>query len=375
MTGVCQPPSLVLCGNEVANPARTLSYHQAGLSPRLQVSGALDPTAYQMTPGLPGVYNSPAGDPAPWYDPLLPSSADFLGFYASDVTGYDASHVTRDTDERGGFLGGASFQAENSGGRVHKWTGLLLAATPAGLQYGKRWLESQLGAICESCATCDSAVRVMSPGTGTWEDGRYLEYEVATTAGPVYKDLDEYACQVEFTLVAGNPYLYKEPINVVAAEPLVSLATGTSCMPFDQWLCGTAEGIDICLTVPVPNIGEYAPIVYLDGRGGGATGVHLLMYDDCPDGSPSGTARGVTVNQLLDGWQLVIDSAKGIITSIDPAGGLHNGANLVESTDHGDPFVVVASCDTQRCLCVGVDHPCNSGDNTLVSMDTQWRLR
>lgn len=371
------PPALELCGVEIANPARTYSYQHLFPS-TLTWSGALPETAFLSGPSAYRAFADPATDPAPWHDQDHPESARFLGFLASDVTGY-GSPASRTTTPRAGYLQGGSFNREHLDVREHEWTGTLIAQDAAGLEWGKRWLANVMGAACDTCGTCDSIVRVYAPETGIdWEEGRFLEYEVGVLSGPTYTPISETICGCTFTLGAGNPWLYKEPISAIVNQPLVAAVDDPGgCMPFQDWLCGELPQDNVCLTMLPPKEGEYGPIVYLDATLGAASGIIVTMYPDCPsEGVPDvTTGRGITIPRLDLGWQLVIDSAKGIINASDPDGRLLNGSNLVRALNHADPFLRIRDCDNTGCICVGVLHPCNGGEQTIVSMEYQQRMR
>lgn len=374
---VCIPTALTHCGIEISNPARTNAYQLAGLLPSsIEWAGNVPPNAYLVANNAFATYTSPAADPAPWYDAAYPESANYYGFITDTVTGY-GSPATRTGDARGGYIQGKSFNSEDLGSRVHEWKGVLLAGDAQALEYGKRWLANQLGASCSTCGTCETATKHYAPANAAdWEDGRYVQYEVVTASGPDFVDIADTVATATFTLEAGNPGLYKNPVNYLSGVPLVQpSAGGVGCMPFDEWLCGVLPENNICLTIDPPPFGEIAPIIYFDARNGAASGIQVNMYEDCPGGEPGVNPRGITVPRLDLGWQLTIDSAKGIINAITPDGVLVNGSSLVRALDHADPFIRIRDCDQTGCVCVGVEHPCNGGLDTLVTFDAQLRFR
>lgn len=377
MTSTCMPAAYTLCGLEVMEPGRFLDYHAAGLTKSILIAGALSEMAYlNINGGGPETYVSPADDPAPWYDPAQPASIEFLGMLAAALPGGYDSPATRSVTPRGGAIQGGSFDPEQLQPREHAWAAHMFASTPRGLDYGKKWLADVLGQVCVSCGVCDSAVRLYAPDDATvWEDGRWLQYEVSTTDGPHFDDKNEYVTLATWTVVAGNPYLFKEPVNVINGVPLIAPGAPGDCIDFATWFCGDLGVDNTCVAIDPPTIGQLAPIITLDASDGAGSGIHILMYDDCPGGEPGVDPRGIMVPRLEQGWTLAIDSAKGVINATDPNGNLVSGSNMVEATGHADPFIVVSDCDDTGCICVGVDHACNQGENVTVTIDVQWRTR
>lgn len=367
----CTPAALKWCEIEVIDPARVDAYVKNGLGPPGFRIGGLDPRAYQRSDASLRTFTSPSTDPAPWYDVATPESAEFLGIIADTPTGFGGV-TTRESTDRLGYLGGVALSSERRQGRSSDWRVWIVGATVPGAQYGFTWLRNMLATACDSCTTCDAAVRLYFGDT--YQVGRWLQYEVALVSGPTVADDMGVVIEVTFTLLASNPYLYMEPVDAITDAPLQGDSGFTECIPFDVWFCGTLPTTDVCIAIDRQLSGELAPILELDAALGGADGVHILMYDDCPDGQPGTTLpRGIFIPQLQAGWRISIDSAKGVINAWTPAGELVNGQSLVRTADHGDPFIRAATCDAARCICVGVDHPCGGGQDVLVNLQTQWR--
>lgn len=251
-------PYLSWCGVEVGNAARTVEYLRLGLGATLQGHwelgpGQICPVLYKQN-GIAAVYQSPALDPAPWYDASEPGAASFLGFVLLDLAGYDST-LTRLVTPRNNSFGGGTFGGQHRNPRTWKFRGALISADDAGAEFGLRWLSSLLQANpCDTCDTCSLDIRlVCPPANGSNDDlGHWFSYDVALIDGPheveqfgpakLRPDPDTLAgCRdwvtVEFTIAAGNPYLYKPP--VLCLPPTIvgqqALCTGT------YWSDATSE--------------------------------------------------------------------------------------------------------------------------------------
>lgn len=136
-------------GNEFINVHRTEVYAEnLGLSwfrPTFENS-ALGPMLGD------GDYKTPLLDDAPWLDPDVPASADFVGAYPLDVTGIESSSRTSTPTESLGTGGNAGRLRHGTKSVV--FSTLILAATEAGADYGVRWLRTALlGSACGPSAT------------------------------------------------------------------------------------------------------------------------------------------------------------------------------------------------------------------------------
>lgn len=158
---------LCLDGQEIINGNRSLTYARTA-DPRLTVglvdnpvaepnghvpenlacfcAGIEDPdrVAYTVT------YTDPATDDAPWYDPDHPESEEFLGMHATVIrlTAGMSRAVTPT-----GFLGSTIGQLRK-GHRVLQVEAVMFATTPAGMQWGERWLNQALA----QCAAGQASV-------------------------------------------------------------------------------------------------------------------------------------------------------------------------------------------------------------------------
>lgn len=87
----------------------------------------------------------PASDEAPWYVAAKPASADFLGVLLDDID--DRPPTTRSMVKWAS--GGAGVSAWSPSERTAGFTATLVAATPAGMEWGRRWVSDVLiGGLC-----------------------------------------------------------------------------------------------------------------------------------------------------------------------------------------------------------------------------------
>ena len=267
-----------LDGIEVLNDARTQAYIRNGLGP-----GGLKVACDTLCPAMAEIigcdpvsgYTSPIADGAPWISASYPESQDFLGLLVSDFEGL-GSTLTREVSpvlNEGAILG--RLRAAH---RTLSWKGYLIGRTCCSVAYGLRWLTRQLSgpsACAGSCTTStldlimccpefpdsnpandDSVSGLVGGGYGgtifaspsyggpdqtvmateeifpvpeSVNDRAFRTlYNVGLIEGPLITDQVRVGCgcgcsevmQVEFTLVAGKPYLYQNAITIAEDVPL-----------------------------------------------------------------------------------------------------------------------------------------------------------
>lgn len=245
---------------EIANSARLDTYMNNGLRPTtfipgnnclddLQVRTLVGEVCQAATP----TYSSPEADNAPWYDPLVPESAGFAGVIVTDVEGFEKAPIERPLARR--VNGGAAMGQLRYTERVLDFEVQLIGSSCCSVAYGYRWLTSMLQGCCENgCDLPDlkffesipneSNRSVCAPGL----DGGFLTlpnesnrspirtlHQVALAEGPEVTERRGTGCgcgctpvmTVEFTLIAGTPWLFHDTTEVLPATPL--LAAGADC--------------------------------------------------------------------------------------------------------------------------------------------------
>lgn len=134
---------LQLGQTEIANTARTVAYLRRGVrNATLEVTHD-DSWADTATWLGHDPYVSPWEDlSCPWHDATIPASAEFAGVWVMDIRGAEATPVKRDVVESA--IAGGAFGAVRTPPRELEIEALVLAGTPAGLEYGLTWLGAAL---------------------------------------------------------------------------------------------------------------------------------------------------------------------------------------------------------------------------------------
>lgn len=406
---------MAFCGREVANAARTISYMRAGLANTQQGhwelgSGDVCSVLYRLNGGTclsPDVFVSPAADPAPWYDASEPGSATFLGFVLLDLDGFDST-LTRTITDRLGGLGGNVFGGQRRKGRTWKFSGALISADDAGAEFGLRWLTAALqAAACDTCASCDLTVRLVCPPDDCSDDtlGEWTSYEVALTDGP--NETAKFSpgtasmagilagCRdlvlVDFTMTAGNPFLYKREVACLA--PTIIAPGAPDCVdvlaiPGGFYPAGVepagdapfttgAAGTPICCAVTPPARGTLGAVFTFQSVSGMGN-VLLQAYEYCPGTGAETPTLQMELSGIPANSTVVVDCALRQISVADTATSAstpaYDGQYLLElQAGSALQWIEVRDCDTITCFCVSTVDPCSGGADTTVSISTQLR--
>lgn len=306
-----------LSGQEIVNNARTLSYLANGFGPlNLQVSGGCScPQIRELIECDSNPYVSPAIDPAPWYDASVPESEDFGGFYAVDFEGLGSTY-TREITEK--ITGGAVLGRIRPRPRTLTWRGFLFGRSDCAVRYGLTWLTAHLKGTTCSCngeeldlmvccpdllttppvSGCTSLPAINRPSTCppyTQPDAFRTLKNVGLLEGPTILSTRRIGCkascgndtcagdtiimEIEFSLMAGNPYLYGCPVCLCSEQPFP--VSEDDCLTQTHWVKvppGTLadcdfecpEPFDCTLTDPncdpadLPNIPEFQDGCFCD---------------------------------------------------------------------------------------------------------------
>jgi hypothetical protein len=152
-----------MCEAELWNQARLAAYMANGVAPagvRLlcdpcegleEIVPCLDDAPPQHDSPLAEGYQLPELDPAPWYDPEVPESADFAGLLVLETSLSPA--IDRRMVQNIGH--GATMTRARFSGRTMYVRGLLVGRTCCAADYGLRWLtQALLGSYCGGCDGC-----------------------------------------------------------------------------------------------------------------------------------------------------------------------------------------------------------------------------
>lgn len=225
-----------LGGNEWINNNRAAAYANIGISAGCTCGDLEASLGHEL-------YNTPADDPAPWYDPNTPASRDFHGIVGLGITGTGTTTSTSSWSEL--VDDGAVSGAQRRTSREIEFQVMLLAATEAGLSYGLEWMATLLrGSECRrGCvgdtlclyAACpapephpdddpcdpDPDNRPEPPPFDPVEAGDRVQrqlFDVAfleADAPEVKRVSGAWTATVTVTLKAGKPGIFHKPVTVV----------------------------------------------------------------------------------------------------------------------------------------------------------------
>lgn len=280
---------LALAGTELINNERCTVYAEklgvagVGCSPCPDLHVALGDAPYV----------APDADDAPWYDEHFPASARFAGFLGMGIDGTGGTGQRSPVQMREGSMVGSM----RRGQRELAVTCLAVAADDEALSYGIGWLAAALrGSVCVTCRGDNLCCFAACP-TGNGDDQVRSLMDVGLLEGPVYSDLARLgaSCEgpqpgviatVEYTLVAGLPYFYREP-QLVRLPDLVAVtgivdppedcpeagpcppdptctqpgARPTAPTPTNTCECTFTDGVGSVLQVPAAAIGRWVESV------------------------------------------------------------------------------------------------------------------
>lgn len=249
---------LSIGGIEVINTARLRAYLETVGSPLdsgSDICSCSTLTADILDPdGIPYTTPNDPGNPAPWYDPDVPESAQFVGFLPLDFDGIDDYPVRRTVTSAvlgGGALGPARVQP-----RTITVTGILLGATCCAVEYGLHWLGEALQG-CTGSACGGDCVQMLKccPGEEQTPAEFLARYRrtyrrVALVQGPTVTARNgDGSCAagqcsrgadiltVEFVLTAASPWGWTDETPVLNVG--VPTDDDSACI---EWCIHTGEG-------------------------------------------------------------------------------------------------------------------------------------
>lgn len=175
-------------------------------------------------------YSSPDLDDAPWFDPAVPESKEFAGFLGLEITGLSRSFAARGLvplTERG-----ASLHPLRRTHREVQVRALGIAKTQAALSYGMSWLASALRGngctggcagdqlcfftTCPPCPPLPEDPEAVDPcgdlATQYWRQLYNVGLLAMEEPTDVRKVAGGWLGQVTFTVAAGDPFIYRDPV-------------------------------------------------------------------------------------------------------------------------------------------------------------------
>lgn len=385
---------------EVGNAARVMEYLRGHVGPHAGSFEIADEYPCSILYTLAGVtdpedFVDVSTDPAPWYDTTDVRSTYFLGFIPQSIVGTKRSMVARSAGARFGGIEGGKLGPQHRNFRTITVRGILLGNGSAGLDYGMLWLADVLAASnCEQCERGTLEVYNACPDGLSSDTGHYTMYDVGLVEGPIPTG-DEAnlgnACdvlEVEFTLIAENPWLYS-PAAVCLAEEVVG--TDEECTDPTEFFVTGDPGDGHCCEVAPPSIGVKGSIITIDAPSG-IGGVECGYFESCEPGPEDVPSKAIYIERLDMGQKLVIDSSRKRVILIEtiPAvpGSLCGGDPCTDTVVERDgistlhfaegraiEWLDIASCDTvDGCFCVRTTHPCSGGADATVKIEVQHRV-
>ncbi|GGZ23212.1 hypothetical protein GCM10010387_15400 [Streptomyces inusitatus] len=256
-----------LGGVEIANHVRLAAYAESE-----SVGTSLDsffpcvcPTlTAEMLGDLP--YVDPATDEAPWYDSAVPASEDFAGLLVLSMDGLDDHPVRRAVTNS--IAGGGVLGPARAGPLTIVVTAVLLGRTCCGVEYGRHWLSEALqgcaGNACEGdCMTVFTCCPDEELDQECFNDGhRRTLRRVALVDGPRVIGRAGSGCSagecsagadvitVEFTLVAGVPWLWTDQVPIFELAPPADDSDTCVTWCFPEGPGGPTDCLDLVETCP-----------------------------------------------------------------------------------------------------------------------------
>lgn len=219
---------------EIINVSRTYTYIK-NMLPEIEVKVPVYSDAIFYGTG--STFSRPSFDEPPWKYAQSKNWNEFLGIIPTSISGLGDSQTTVAVTEMKGD--GASLGARRNESREIRIRAAMVATTAAGLEYGIDWLSHEIsGGYCTSWESPwhgGGLVYQRYPESGSYENLMKVRneakalYDVKTLQGVrVLEKLPfqtAHIREVEFILVAGNPFTYLE-------KPFASLSLS---MPTGEW--------------------------------------------------------------------------------------------------------------------------------------------
>lgn len=229
------PGYLCIEGDEVVNSCRTLAYILAGLAPAWTSYGsACDCCCASVDEGD---YTTPAGtgggtgNPAPWWDPNRPESAEFYGFLVTDFTTSiplvaDRARVGR--------------SCARPVPRVLTLQGNLVASSCRGTEYGKEWLARALASPCIEQGCCPERDAIIQRWCTDDDAGQRELLDIRLVSIDYAEGRDAVPC------------CEGAPVTVVLETEPWLYGPADSCVIDEPWDFDNSQCIEWCPNCPEP---------------------------------------------------------------------------------------------------------------------------
>lgn len=227
---------LAVGDTEIINTARLYTYADTVGSPVNLAECGCESLTADVVDDEP--YTTPDADPAPWYDPDVPESADFIGLLPLEVDGFDNYPMRRATSTA--VTGGGVFGPARAQPRTITVTAVVLAVTCCGAAYGLHWLAEALGGCSGpgcggECLTAYNCCPGVDESPGEFNEAHRRTFRrVALVDGPTVMERRGEGCSgtgecaavsaevltVEFVLTAATPWPWTDPEVILDEVPL-----------------------------------------------------------------------------------------------------------------------------------------------------------
>lgn len=339
---------LCLNGTEVAFRDRTKDYlhnfNITGLNPGARGDCQL------LREG--DVYVTPASDDAPWFDPNVSASANFLGILPERIDLLPvASHSVSQRANEGAIIGPRILKH-----RLLQFSGTMFATSWEGMAYGDRWVNEVLGsANCpDGCVDAEALVLPACPGS-TANPENYLRrlLDVGIVDGPTITPTQDgvpecHLSKVTFQLAAGQPYLFSPKITCADEATLSTDSSAPTCCKIstNDWP------------------GDAVAVIKLTAQDANVTNIHLTgkpTFDgNCPsvEGMP---CWELTIPVLPRDGTITIDSARRQIRYGDPSLKVEKSGIRMVSWEGPLTYPEISPC-SEFCVCAWNE----AGDVTMT---------
>lgn len=425
-----------LNGEEIINNARTIAYLNAGYGPPglNVIGGCACPNLRELIECDEEPYSTPVDDPAPWYDVSVPESGDFSGFYVETFEGL-GSTFQRSSFEK--ITGGSALGRLRAEARTMTWKGYLFGRSECAVQYGLRWLTAQLrGAEC-ACGgedldllICCPSVTGATPVTGCLPSQmepfacppfvqpnafRTLK-NVGLFEGPTILSQRQTGCgsgctedrcepssliiEIEFSLLAGNPFLYGCPvclcveesfpdspdptdlfIKVIDGGEFPAACLDPTCPPpaditadpgcrrvtlptipefTDRCFCDAIDPVQFCCAIPADSFGEFfegVPVIEIFSGSTALRSTTIRFYSNplgspcCDVADPCFECDSIRIRYIPPLSTLTIDGQTRKVTLQGPGMGAPVNADSLTVTPFSWPIL---QC-IDHCICIETD--------------------
>lgn len=235
-------PTLFYGDTEIASYCRSTAYIDSGLAESCWQRCTSRENC--CCGGASGPFVNPAADLAPWFDPDISCSEQYLGLIIDSVS-YGRAYSARVRDT----LAGGFVQNRNLRARELTVSGWLVGASECGIDYGLSWLNTAIDPrkCIDGCSPPDIQLHgccdLEDEGKGLRVLKRVSPIEPVRELTP---DLSDRCCRtrVEFKLAAESPYFFREEVPLVSGVPF-----GPDVSP--NWCCRNCDDDVIapeCLT-------------------------------------------------------------------------------------------------------------------------------